>query len=129
VRDHREVDVTSYGDAYPQTLVVSPGLHVEVADTPDLRETKVFAMGLLIDGLEMQLDGEKRTFADLSRKYRKLDAVNDQKSADLLVLYDRMGKKARATFAAKHPDVAKRLEELDDERERERRADSYYNDW
>jgi uncharacterized coiled-coil protein SlyX len=134
VRDHREVDVTSYGDAYPQTLVVSPGLHVEVADTPDLRETKIFAMGLLIDGLEMRLDGEERAFADLSRKYRELDAENDRKSADLLVLYDRMGKRAKKTFAAKHPDVAKRLEELDDERERERRADSYYadsyyNDW
>jgi hypothetical protein len=129
VRPHREMDVTSYGDDSPQRLVMSPGLSVRVEDEADGRETKILAAFLLIQGLKMRLDGEERAFADLSRKYRKLDAQNDQKSADLLVLYDRMGKKARATFATKHPDVAKRCEELDDERERERRADSYYNDW
>jgi hypothetical protein len=129
VRQHREVDVTSYGDTYRQTMVVSPGLSVKVADVGDSRETKILAAFLLIQGLKMQLDGEKRAFTALSARYSAVLAQNDQQSADLLVLYDRMGKKARTTFAAKHPDVAKRLEELDDERERERRADSYCNDW
>jgi hypothetical protein len=129
VRPHREVDVTSYGDTYRQTMVASPGLDVRVTDGPDGRETKILAAFLLIQGLMMRLDGEKRAFTALSARYSAVLAQNDQRAADLLVLYDRMGKKARTTFAAKHPDVAKRLEELDDERERERRADSYCNDW
>jgi hypothetical protein len=109
-RPQREIDVTIFGDAFPQSVVTSPGLHAELEDTDDGRETKVAATFLLIEGLRM-----------LHTQYRR----DEQQKADLLTFWDRMGRKVRRTFAAKNPEVAKRCEELVREREAERRSDSY----
>jgi hypothetical protein len=124
-RPQREIDVTIFGDAFPQSVVTSPGLHAELEDTDDGRETKVAATFLLIEGLRMQAEATNRAYAEQGRKLHTQYRRDEQQKADLLTFWDRMGRKVRRTFAAKNPEVAERCEELVREREAKRRADSY----
>jgi hypothetical protein len=128
-RGHREMDTTTYGDSYKRSTVTTPGLYVELEDGPDARETKIVATMLLVEWLRKRLAAEQRGGAALNKELNKERGWRRRREADLLVFWDRMGKKARKTFATANPEVAERCEELEREREEERYTDYLEGYW
>jgi hypothetical protein len=121
-RPHREVDVTSYGDLYNQTMVVSPGLDVRV--TGDQGEVDMLALLLIHQGILNQLDSETKALALAHKETTKeMKKVSERESA-LLSMWDGFGKKRRANLMASDPKVAALCEKLEEEREHERRMDA-----
>jgi hypothetical protein len=125
VRQHREMDVTSFGDAYQQTMVVSPGLDATVAGSQE--EVDLFALLLIHQGILGQLESETRALNDAQKETRKEQGKVSERDNALLAMWRKLGKKRRANLRASDPKVAALCEMLEEEREHEARMNA--EDW
>jgi hypothetical protein len=126
-RAHREVDVTAFGDAYNQTMVLSPGLDARV--TGSKSDIDLFALLLIHQGILEQLEYEKEADARARKEIRTQDKIISERNTALLAMWDKLGKKRRANLQESDPKVAALCEELEEDREHERRMDAMEYDY
>jgi hypothetical protein len=119
----RRIDVTSFGDEVQRHIQFGPpGIEVLVNGTS--HEVKVFALTLIIDGLQLRLASEEAVEKRLRAEKAKLYREKGERDEMLLAFRDSMKKKRWATFSAANPEVAAHVDRLTADRERERRYEA-----
>jgi hypothetical protein len=126
-RTHREVDVTSMGDAFRQVIVTNPGLDAQVTGTP--HDIDLFALLLIHQGVQEQFASERALTARQAKDIRAQQGIIAQYASGLRAMYAKLGKKRRANLAKSDPVVASLCEELEAAEAEERRMDAMEFDY